>query len=68
MGTAYAAWTGIGAVGVAVVGMLWFGEPRTAVRIACIALIVLGIVGLKMFGEANRLGDIGNESIMRYVI
>ena len=46
-GTAYAVWTGIGAVGTAVVGMLVLGEPRTAARIACIALIVAGIVGLK---------------------
>jgi quaternary ammonium compound-resistance protein SugE len=50
VGTAYAAWTGIGAVGVAVIGMLFLGEPRTAMRILCIVLIVLGIVGLKLFG------------------
>jgi quaternary ammonium compound-resistance protein SugE len=50
LGTAYAVWTGIGAVGVAIFGMIAFGEPRTAVRIACILLIVVGIVGLKFFG------------------
>ena len=48
VGTAYAAWTGIGAVGTAVLGMLLFGEPATAARLACIAVIVAGIVGLKL--------------------
>lgn len=50
MGTAYAVWTGIGAAGIAVVGMIFFGEPRTALRLLCIALIVAGIVGLKLAG------------------
>lgn len=48
MGTAYAVWTGIGAAGIAVVGMLFFGEPRTALRIACIGCIVVGIAGLRL--------------------
>jgi quaternary ammonium compound-resistance protein SugE len=48
MGTAYAVWTGIGAVGTAVLGMLLFGEPRAALRVFCIALIVAGIAGLKL--------------------
>ena len=48
LGTAYAVWTGIGAVGTAVLGMLLFGEPRETARLACIALIVAGIVGLKL--------------------
>lgn len=48
VGTAYAAWTGIGAVGTALLGMLLLGEPRTASRLICIALIVVGIVGLKL--------------------
>ena len=47
IGTAYAVWTGIGAVGTAVAGIVFFGEPRTAMRLACIGLILLGIVGLK---------------------
>jgi quaternary ammonium compound-resistance protein SugE len=47
IGTAYAVWTGIGAVGTALLGMLLFGEPRTALRLTCIVLIVAGIVGLK---------------------
>jgi len=48
IGTAYAVWTGIGAVGTAILGMLLFGEPRSAVRILCIVLIVMGIVGLRV--------------------
>lgn len=49
VGTAYAVWTGIGTVGAAVLGMILFQEPATAVRIACIGLIVCGIAGLKLF-------------------
>jgi quaternary ammonium compound-resistance protein SugE len=48
IGTGYAVWTGIGAVGVAILGMVLFGESRAALRIACIGLVVLGIVGLKV--------------------
>ncbi len=48
IGTGYAVWTGIGAVGVAILGMVLFDEPRTLARIACIALIVAGIAGLKL--------------------
>lgn len=47
IGTAYAVWTGIGAVGTALIGMLFLGEPREAARIFCILLIVAGIAGLK---------------------
>jgi quaternary ammonium compound-resistance protein SugE len=49
VGTAYAVWTGIGTVGAAVLGMILFQEPATAIRIACIGLIVCGIAGLKIF-------------------
>ena len=48
VGTAYAAWTGIGAVGAAVLGMLLFDEPRNAMRIACIVAIVAGVAGLRI--------------------
>ncbi len=48
VGTAYAVWTGIGAVGAAVIGMLFLGEPRSAARLVCLALIVAGIVGLRL--------------------
>ena len=48
VGTGYAVWTGIGAVGAAVLGIVLFGESRDAARLLCIALIVAGIVGLKL--------------------
>jgi quaternary ammonium compound-resistance protein SugE len=47
IGTAYAVWTGIGAVGTAALGIILFGEPATAFRLASIGLIVAGIAGLK---------------------
>ena len=48
LGTAYAIWTGIGAVGTAALGVLLFGESASAARLACIGLIVAGLVGLKL--------------------
>ncbi len=48
VGTAYAVWVGIGASGVALVSMVLFKEPATALRLVCIALIVAGVVGLKL--------------------
>lgn len=48
LGTAYAVWTGIGTVGTAVLGIVLFREPATALRLVCIGLIVTGIVGLKL--------------------
>jgi quaternary ammonium compound-resistance protein SugE len=48
IGTAYAVWTGIGAVGTALLGIALFGEPATAARLASIGLIVAGIIGLKL--------------------
>lgn len=48
VGTSYAVWVGIGAVGTAILGMVLFGEPATAGRLASLGLIVAGIVGLKM--------------------
>jgi quaternary ammonium compound-resistance protein SugE len=48
LGTAYAVWTGIGTVGTAVLGIVLFREPATAMRLTCIALIVAGIVGLRL--------------------
>lgn len=49
VGTGYAVWTGIGTVGTAILGMVLFQEPATAIRLASIGLIVAGIVGLKLF-------------------
>jgi quaternary ammonium compound-resistance protein SugE len=48
VGTAYAVWTGIGTVGTAALGLALLGEPATVLRLACIGLIVAGIVGLKL--------------------
>ena len=50
IGTAYAVWTGIGAFGTAVLGIVLFGEPATAARLISIGLIVSGIIGLKLVG------------------
>ena len=49
IGTAYAVWTGIGAVGTAFLGMLVLNEPRDGTRLACIGFIIVGVVGLKAF-------------------
>lgn len=48
VGTGYAVWTGIGTVGTAILGIYLLGEPATAMRLACIGLIVAGILGLKL--------------------
>ena len=48
VGTAYAVWTGVGALGAAVLGIWWFNEPSNLLRLLSIGLIVLGIVGLKL--------------------
>lgn len=48
VGTAYAVWTGIGAVGTVILGIVLFAEPATAARLACVGLIVAGILGLKL--------------------
>ena len=48
LGTAYAIWTGIGTVGTVLVGIGLFNEPASVLRVLCVALIVTGIVGLKL--------------------
>jgi quaternary ammonium compound-resistance protein SugE len=48
MGTACAVWTGIGAVGAFVVGIIWFEDPATAARMVAVSLIIIGIIGLKL--------------------
>jgi quaternary ammonium compound-resistance protein SugE len=48
VGTTYAVWTGIGAAGTALMGMLLFGESREAARLVCIGLIIAGILGLRL--------------------
>jgi len=53
LGSAYAIWTGIGSIGTALFGIALFREPASALRLACIALIVAGIVGLKVATPAE---------------
>jgi quaternary ammonium compound-resistance protein SugE len=50
MGTAYAVWGGIGAIGTVIVGMIWFGEPSTTIRMLLILVIVGAIAGLRLTG------------------
>ena len=53
VGTGYAVWTGIGAVGTAILGIILFNEAATVARIACIGLIVTGIFGLKLASSSS---------------
>jgi quaternary ammonium compound-resistance protein SugE len=53
VGTAYAVWTGIGAAGTVLFGMFFFNEPRDAGRLACVGLIIAGVLGLKFFSKAG---------------
>ncbi|WP_114238344.1 quaternary ammonium compound efflux SMR transporter SugE [Dyella sp. C9] len=53
IGTAYAIWTGIGAVGAVILGMLLFGDSASPLRLACVGLVVLGMVGLKITSGAH---------------
>lgn len=48
VGTAYAVWTGIGAAGTAILGIVFLGEPRDALRLVSIVLIIAGVVGLRL--------------------
>ena len=50
-GTAYALWTGIGAAGTVIIGMLAFGEPASVWRVTCLSLIIAGMVGLKLTSD-----------------
>jgi quaternary ammonium compound-resistance protein SugE len=51
VGTAYAVWTGIGACGTAILGIALFGESAALTRLACLAIIVAGLVGLKLVSD-----------------
>ncbi len=53
IGTAYAVWTGIGAVGAVLYGIAVLGEPRTAARLVCLGLILAGVVGLRVVGGGH---------------
>lgn len=51
VGTAYAVWTGLGAVGITICGIIWFGDPYSHQRLFFIAMIIAGIVGLKLSSQ-----------------
>jgi quaternary ammonium compound-resistance protein SugE len=51
LGTSYAVWTGIGAIGVSAAGIIWFNESAALGRLVSIGLIVLGIIGLRLMGD-----------------
>ena len=53
IGTAYAIWTGIGAVGAVILGIVLFGDSASPMRLACVGLVVLGMVGLKLTSGAH---------------
>ena len=52
VGTSYAIWTGIGSVGVTLIGILWMGESATPLRLLCVAFVVAGMVGLRLLDGA----------------
>lgn len=62
LGTAYAVWTGIGAVGAVTLGIVLFGEPAGAGRLACLAMIVAGIIGLKVLTPAAPVANAANPA------
>ena len=53
VGTAYAVWVGIGALGTAIYGIVYLNEPADASRLACLGLILAGVVGLKLFSGVS---------------
>ncbi len=65
VGTAYAVWVGIGASGAFLIGMVYFNEPRDLIRIGCVLLIVIGIIGLKFSDNtlAQESGAAGAKTI-----
>ena len=60
VGTAYAVWTGLGAAGTAILGMILFHEPRDAMRLSCLGLIIAGVVGLRFL--APEEGSTGKRA------
>ncbi len=51
VGSAYAVWVGIGAAGTAIVGMLWLGEPRDALKLFSLGMLIAGVIGLRITGN-----------------
>jgi quaternary ammonium compound-resistance protein SugE len=60
IGTAYAVWTGLGAAGTVILGMVMFNEPRDAFRLAFLAVIIVGVVGLKFVSPTEQPKDQAN--------
>ena len=54
IGTAYAVWTGLGASGTALLGMYLYKEPADAARLTCLGLVIVGVIGLKLFSPAQQ--------------
>jgi quaternary ammonium compound-resistance protein SugE len=54
VGTTYAVWTGLGATGTVILGMILFHEPRDAMRLGCLTLIIVGVVGLKLLSPSEQ--------------
>ena len=67
VGTAYAVWTGIGASGTAVLGMILFKEPRDVTRLACLGLIILGVMGLKFLSPPGANAKPGGAASQEQV-
>ena len=57
IGSAYAVWTGLGATGTAIIGMLWHGDPVSIPRLLGISLVILGAAGLQAFGETKPIKE-----------
>ena len=57
IGTGYAIWTGVGAIGTAILGMVLFAESASPARLACLGLVIVGIVGLKYYGGEKPAGN-----------
>ena len=54
VGTVYAVWTGLGTTGIVLIGMFWLNEPKDLPRFACLALIIVGVVGLRILEKSPK--------------
>ncbi len=60
VGTTYAVWTGIGAAGTVILGIILFHESRDLLRLMCLSLIILGVIGLKLHSKAEMTGKVAS--------
>jgi quaternary ammonium compound-resistance protein SugE len=63
IGTTYAVWTGIGATGTAILGMILFHESKDLVRIGCLLLIIVGVVGLKFWSPEGKAAPVKSDTV-----